>query len=85
MERILPPGTDCFERPLNLADELARLGHVIPKLFGGHFSTEERRAESAGLTMGNGDGPANVVYSGKGRQRIHRLLDEIRLPSVMYR
>jgi len=79
MERVLPPETDPSKNRFMAPQTIGSFEQVISNAL--NFSTEEKRRR---VRFTEGSGVSNIVYNSKGRQRIRRLLEEIRLPSVMY-
>jgi beta-lactamase regulating signal transducer with metallopeptidase domain len=79
MERVLPPDAAGARNQFVHPQTIGSFEHAIFNAL--MFSTEERKGR---VRLMERTSESNIVYSGTGRQRIYKLLEKIRFPSVMY-
>ncbi len=80
MERILPSQPRASKDRFIAPQTIGSFEHFISNVFA--LSSEEKMRKAGAMPREPSTRTTNVVSSRKGRQRIRRLLDEIRLPSV---
>jgi hypothetical protein len=82
MERVLPPESDASKGRFIAPQTIGSFEHALSNALA--IVSEERMRKAGSMPGERSTGVTNIVYAPKGRRRIRRLLDEIRVPSVSY-
>jgi beta-lactamase regulating signal transducer with metallopeptidase domain len=82
MERVLPPDAGGSKDRFVASQTIGSFEHVMSNAVASLL--EERKRKAGLMSRERSTSTTNVVYSGKGKQRIRRLLEEIHLPYVRF-